>query len=518
MSTPRRYLKGLPGCLWLVASLFATGWGTIDWLAWAAVADVRAEAAAARPRAERALAAADARIAEAMRSPEAGAPPRLPAKYGNALRARLDSQHASLAAADQDWAAAETALLDRSDRRRAEALFRRCAEIWDLQVAGAVVGIEQELEDLLHAAAAARETLDRFEPEAALSLRHVEELEAREVPGLRTKYALPEADCRFRFPEAHALLADARRQREDALRLLEPPAETEASPDPPAALAVANQARALLQAARSAADKRIEGARLCNERYDILRARIAEVPAKRAAGEAAVHALGAEFLPRYQEGLLERIAGTPAFLAEVEKRFVAEIERYKAQDFGGALAFLDEALALLSRADDDLSAAPLLLTRLRNCRAGFPSLLERARTAVAQSQAYVRAHAGDVGGGVADGARFLPAALERGGRQEWLEAYAEAERALRQANDGLASATRLVAAAERARELARRAERERLERAERAERDRARERARRDADSRKSSFSSRSSNSSRSSSGGTRSRGSWGSSGHGSGW
>ncbi|MBI3270406.1 MAG: hypothetical protein HYZ53_15460 [Planctomycetes bacterium] len=451
MNRPRRYLKGPVGCLWLVVSLVSAGLGASSWLLWREIAGLREEAARARATAESALTSAAASVGDATRTPAAGSPPKLLPKYASALQEDLESLRRALFDANSLWVRGEEGFRARREPDVTRAAYALCARSFAGQVPLGEA-LEARVRDLLGAGAAARAALSRYEKECGAAREHLETVEAREVPGLRQKYGLAEAACRFHVPEARELLADAAKQRDGAAALLERKVAPYGLADEPEARRVAERACDLLGSARAAADQRVERSRQCNERYDDLKKRLVGWPAKRAAGEAAVRAIWAEFLPRYCAGLAERIAATDPIRPEVEKRLAAEAERYKEQDFDGALKLLDEALADATRAEAEMEAAPSLLCDLHAARNQIGERLAAARAAVEQTRACIRDNAADAGTDVSDGAGRLEDAEALRGRQEWLEALAAAEAAEHEAEAGRVLVNQRVADAARRRE------------------------------------------------------------------
>lgn len=516
METHRRLLRGPLALLWLLASLGAAGYGGVRQVETvqsrrAAVAR-RDTAAGIRAQAREARDALNSEYAAATQGAEAGSRPLVLPMYAALLTAELDPLKAEWEAAETGWIEAGRRL-NTHDYAGAAAPIAFAEERYRGILSGRIPALRSILGRIRDAGPRAREALARFESEESRARGEIEAMESREVPGLREKYRLADSSCRFRLPEARELLAGARVQHDRARSLLETPVQPYGIPDEPEAREAAVRALDLCTYAVTAAKKRLGSASLCNERYDILRERLDHLADRRAEAATALRALWAEHLPRYGEGLQEQIEKSEGARLAVEACLVSEIEKYKVQDFDGALLLLDQALEILRQAFDALSAPGRLLVELNRCRSECPVVLAEAERGVEAARQYLAAHAGDVGTDLRTPLDPLQEAEAHRRRREWREAHASARKALQEAASVLSRAKGRVRAAEEARERARRKAAEAAERARRAAEEAASSRSW-DNDSSSSDWGSSSSDWSSSGDSG----GSWGDSGSDSGW
>ncbi len=448
--THRRYLQGPTGCLWLFVCLVFIVWGLSAHGRWSSVGVGRELAIRERAVATEDLRTLDVQLSAAGAPLESGARPRLLARTLERMHARRRELDAARTIAESTLQAAERAFGRREDPERVQDVFRIVRDSF-LAVGLRAGRLAEDLRRLLDAGPRARAALDSFPGEAEQTRRRLDEAEAREVPGLREKYGLPDDRCRFRLPEARALVEDAERERRRAEETLRTPVEPEGIPDEPEAAHLAERAYALLGSARAAAERRLQRSRECNEQYDRLRAALDGWPERTADAQAAARAIWAEFLPRYHEGLVERAEAANDLRPEIERRLALEIPEYLEQDFDGALEILAGALEQVNAAEAHFAAAPDRLGKLRRARTEIPPLLQRA-TAMTQSvRTYVATHASDVKERVPDGAEQLQIARSHAAGTDWLEAQLAAQSALTEAAAGLARAQVLVADADSAR-------------------------------------------------------------------
>lgn len=514
METHRRLLRGPFGWIWLLASLglaiHGVGRQHEAREARRAAHEARDRVAAVRAATATARESLLAEYSGATQGAEAGSKPKILPKYAALLEGELGPLQSEWTAAENSWKEADR-LLAAGEFRATRASCEAAESLYGHVLSARLPALHAIIGRIRDAGPKAREALGKFDAAEAAARGDLEAIEKQEVPGLREKYQLSDSECRFRLPEARQLLQSAREHRDRAQSLLDTPVEPYGIPDEPEAREMAVRAVDLCSYAVTAGKKRVESSRLCNERYDILKGRLKEWETRKGEAGIALQALWAEHLPRYIEGIPEKIAKADSSRAAADTCLAAEIQRYRAQDFDGGLALLDQALEILRAAYAEFASVGELLVELNRCRSEFASVQAQASAEMEAARSYIAAHAGDVSPGLPLGGDALAEAVACHQRREWLEAVAAVQTARRTAAESLETARRQVCAAETAR-------REAEEAAERARRD-AEESSRRSLiDDSSSSSSDWGSSSSDWDSSSSDSGGSWGDSGSDSGW